>query len=298
MSPVSIYSSNPDVRRISSWSSSDRKPGSIELTCSARISTPGLSQAIGEYIPAKPSDQLEFDERTIREIRMQRKVVVDENAGPGSPVWEQFQRTLGDLSSDYLSITDKYPGIPDVEILDKLLSADTILLTGDRVLHCQAIERGFRSYTLNEQGQLTRRRLAGVVLSPLPQSVHRELHSDYRYQSTSDLPQRLKAELTEKQLKGYRTARRRIRSHFGSADAISQVSVTIGSKQTERGLLCGFVLQVAGHSGVAGLRASEGYCLSVDGLAEAAWRFMRCVTCICCSSIVIRSICSFFPLPV
>ena len=59
---------------------------------------------------------------------------------------------------------------------------------------------------------------------------------------------RLKSGLTEKQLKRYRVARRRIRSHFGSAGAISQVAVTVGSRTTRRGFLCGFVFQVAGNS--------------------------------------------------
>ena len=35
-------------------------------------------------------------------------------------------------------------------------------------------------------------------------------------------------------------------------------------------MLCGFVLHVAGNSGVSGLRASEGYCLPSDGLADPA----------------------------
>lgn len=83
-------------------------------------------------------------------------------------------------------------------------------------------------------------------------------------------PSRLKRGLTEKQFKRYRTARRRIRSHFGSEAAISQVSVTVGSKLSERGLLCGFVLSVAGNSGVKGLRASEGYCRPAKGVTDTA----------------------------
>jgi hypothetical protein len=73
-------------------------------------------------------------------------------------------------------------------------------------------------------------------------------------------------DFTERQIKGYRTARRRIRSHFGSADAIAQVSMTIGALPTSRGLLCGLVMNLAGNSGVKGLRATESYCL-VGGVA-------------------------------
>ncbi len=67
------------------------------------------------------------------------KVIVDENVGPGSPVWEQFQRLFGETPVDYLYLKDVHRGIPDVEILDKLLSAENILLTGDCVLHRPAI---------------------------------------------------------------------------------------------------------------------------------------------------------------
>ena len=206
----------------------------------------------------------------IREGEMSRRLIVDENAGPGMPLWEQYQRAFGNDPVEYLFLKESHPGIPDVEILDKLLGPHTILLTGDRALHMQAIARGFRSYTLNELGQITRRRLYGIRVSELPQSVHRELQPDYRYQPTSDLPHKLKEGLTEKRLERYRTARRRIRSYFGSAAAFDQVSVTIGSKLTKRGLLCGFVFNVAGNNGVAGLRASEGYCLPSHGLTDAA----------------------------
>ena len=87
---------------------------------------------------------------------MSQRVIVDENASPGSPVWEQFQRMLGNRPFEPVFLKDVHPGIPDVEILDKLLRPESILLTGDRVLHMQAIALGFRSYTLNERGELIR----------------------------------------------------------------------------------------------------------------------------------------------
>jgi hypothetical protein len=198
------------------------------------------------------------------------RVIVDEGTGSNTPLWDQFQLALGERPAEYLFLAESHPGIPDVEILDKLVGPDTILLTTDRVLHTRALTRGFRSYTLNEHGQLTRRPLRGVRPSEPAPSVHRELQDDYRYQPANDLPRRLKADLSEKQFKRYRTARRRIRSHFGSAAAIGQVALTVGAQETPRGLLCGFVLHVAGHSGVSGLRASEGYCLPADGLIDAA----------------------------
>lgn len=173
---------------------------------------------------------------------MPRRVIVDENAGPGTEVWEQFQRAFDGEQWEYIFLATTHRGIPDVEILDKLLRPGVLLLTGDCVLHMRALERGVRSYTLTEQGQLTRNRLRNVrTTKPLPKSVHSTLQPDYRQQPAHDLTRGLKADITERQFKRYRTARRRIRSHFGSAAAISQVSVTVGSKMTPDGLLCGFV---------------------------------------------------------
>ena len=200
------------------------------------------------------------------------RVIVDEDAGLGTKVWEEFSRvwTRGDHEAAYVFLKDAHPGIPDVEILDKLLTPHTILVTGDRVLHMRALERGFRSYTLNERGQLTRRPLRGVRVSELPASAHRHLQDDYRHRPATDLSHTLKAGLSDKQFQRYRTARRRIRSYFGSAAAIGHASVTIGSKLAGQGLLCGFVLRLAGTSGVAGLRATEGYCRPANGRTDPA----------------------------
>ncbi len=200
---------------------------------------------------------------------MNYRVIVDENAGPGSPLWHRFSAAMDVPLADCLMLKDSHPGIPDVEILDKLLTAGRILLTADRVLHMQAIEQGNRSYTLNERGELTDRRLPGVQTTPLPASVHRNLLDDYHHRTSSDIARRLKGDLTEKKIKRYRTSRRRIRSHFGAAAAISRVSMTIGSLATSRGLLCGFELNLSGNSGVPGLRASEGYCRTIDQSSDA-----------------------------
>ena len=202
---------------------------------------------------------------------MPRRVIVDENAGPGTEVWKQLQQGFGGGQCEYVFLAKTHSGIPDVEILDKLLRSGDVLLTGDCVLHMRALERGYRSYTLNEHGQLTGRRLPHVrTTKPLPKSTHSALQADYRHYPAHDLAQLLKTGFTERQLKQYRTARRRISSHFGSAAAISQVSVTVGSLMTPRGLLCGFVFHVAGNSGVKGLRATEGYCLASGVPPDAA----------------------------
>lgn len=69
------------------------------------------------------------------------RVVVDECVGPGSPLVEQLLRRLGERSVQFVFLATERPGIPDIEILDKLLDARSALLTRDRVLHNLAIGR-------------------------------------------------------------------------------------------------------------------------------------------------------------
>ena len=93
---------------------------------------------------------------------MAKRVIVDECVGRNSALWCEFQRVLGDQPWDYVFLSEAHPGIPDVEILDKLLTPGTLLLTNDCVLHQRATRQGIRSYTLNQQGNLTRQRQPGV----------------------------------------------------------------------------------------------------------------------------------------
>ena len=160
---------------------------------------------------------------------MATRVIVDENAGPGTKLWQQFQQNAGDGQYEYVFLSQSHRGIPDVEILDKLLQPGVILLTGDCVLHMRALEAGCRSYTFNEQGQLTRGRLPHVqTTESLPKSVHANLQDDYSQRRDHDFMGRLTTDFTDRHFKRYRTAQRRIRSHFGSVAAMSQVSVTVG----------------------------------------------------------------------
>ena len=109
-----------------------------------------------------------------------KRVIVDENVGRNSSLWHEFQRVLGGQPWDYVFLSEAHPGIPDVEILDKLLQPSTVLLTVDCVLHERAIQQGIRSYTLDQQGQLTRQRQPRVTVSrSLAQSVHTDLQDDY-----------------------------------------------------------------------------------------------------------------------
>ena len=75
------------------------------------------------------------------------RVIVDEGIGDTSPLWQQFQAWLGERSAEIVWLAIRYPAIPDVEILDKLLTPDTVLLTRDGVLHNHALAQGVRSFT-------------------------------------------------------------------------------------------------------------------------------------------------------
>src|SRR5918996_1244805 len=111
------------------------------------------------------------------------QVIVDEGIGETSPLWQQFQAWLGPRSVEIIWLKAIYPAIPDVEILDKLLTPETVLLTQDRMLHNRALRQGVRSLTLNAAGQLTRKPLpldARRLRSQAP-SVVKTLKSTYQH---------------------------------------------------------------------------------------------------------------------
>jgi hypothetical protein len=188
------------------------------------------------------------------------QVIVDEGIGESSPLWQQFQAWLGDRSAEIVWLATRYPAMPDVELLDKLLTPDTVLLTRDGVLHNRALAQGVRSFTLNAHGQLTRQPLplaSRRVRVPAP-SVLPQLKASYQH-ALHPLTVALSANQPPKVLKAQRTRRRRIRSTFGAVDNIARVAWTIGARPHQGHLLCGYVMHVEGYRGVQGLRASEGY---------------------------------------
>jgi hypothetical protein len=90
------------------------------------------------------------------------RVVVEECIGQTSPLPGQLRSRLGDQPIKFVFLAIEHPGIPDIEILDKLLDARSALLTQDRVLHNLAIGRGFRSFVHTSESGLTDRRLAHI----------------------------------------------------------------------------------------------------------------------------------------
>jgi hypothetical protein len=91
------------------------------------------------------------------------RVVVDEGVGRQSVLVMELHSRLGERPVEFVFLASEHPGIPDIEILDKLLDARSALLTQDRVLHNLAIGRGFRSFVHTPESGLTDRRLAHVA---------------------------------------------------------------------------------------------------------------------------------------
>ena len=200
------------------------------------------------------------------------RVIVDECVGPESALMQRFRQMLAPAQQvELVRLAESHRGIPDVELLRRLLGPDTVLLTTDRVLHNQGCALGFRSYTLDEQGNLRRKKLPGIrEPKPVPSTSRGELKLDYVHPS-HPLAQVLKQGMREKAFQSYRRRRRRIRSYFGSEANIASAALTIGAKGTTESWLCGYYLRLAGKSGVEGLQASEGYSISPALEAKPAW---------------------------
>jgi len=201
------------------------------------------------------------------------RIVVDECLGPDSPVLSKLTKQLGDHPFELVILSARHPGIPDVEILDKLLDGRTALLTRDRALHNMTIERGFRSFAPSPEGSLTSRKLPEVATPDKSLRAARGgLRSSYVHERAPDaqvIVGCLSGFLSEHQLKQFRPKRRRIRAHFGSLDNIAATALTIGQRHTPRGIVGGYVLKVDAHHGAKSLSpASEGYFLDHAGDGE------------------------------
>ena len=193
------------------------------------------------------------------------RVVVDECLGPNSPMLPQLAERLGSRPVEVVILAAQHPGIPDIEILDKLLDGRTALLTRDRALHNLAIARGFRSFAQTADGGLTQRQLPGVACTDKRRPCIRGLRNNYLPELDAELQAItgcLTGFLSEHQLKQFRTKRRRIRAYFGSLDNIAATALTIGQIRTPQGTVGGCQLKVDAPHDVKGLSpASESYFL-------------------------------------
>jgi hypothetical protein len=193
------------------------------------------------------------------------RVVVDEGVGRESALVMELRSRLGERPVAFVFLASEHPGIPDIEILDKLLDTRSALLTQDRVLHNLAIGRGFRSFVHTPESGLTDRRLAHVAAPDRHLPVASALRSSYKHQPDQEaktITGCLTGFLSVHQQKQFRTKRRRIRAHFGSADNILAAALTIGQRRTAQGVIGGYLLKVDARHGIKTLYpASESYFL-------------------------------------
>jgi hypothetical protein len=201
------------------------------------------------------------------------RIVIDECLGPGAPLLAQLMGRLGGRPVEFVFLAARHPGIPDVEILDKVLDGRTALLTRDRALHNLTIDRGFRSFVQSPDGGLTGRKLPGVTTrnQRLP-AARGGLRGSYAHKTSPDaqaITRCVAGFLSDHQLKQFRTKRRRIRAHFGSLDNIAATALTIGQRRTPRGIVGGYSLKVDARHGAKSLSpASEGYFVDASDNGE------------------------------
>src|SRR6516225_2888863 len=141
---------------------------------------------------------------------------------PGNHSGGGITPAVGRTRAEFVFLAVEHPGIPDAEILDKLLDAGSVLLTGDRVLHNLALGRGFRSFVYTPETGLTDRRLAGIPARDRLLPVSGQALQDSWLRQPDPAARAITGSLiclwSERQLKQFRTKRRRIRAHFGAAD--------------------------------------------------------------------------------
>jgi hypothetical protein len=192
------------------------------------------------------------------------RIIVDECLGQAFAIRAELRHRLGGRTVEFVLVAARHPGIPDVEILDKLLDARSALLTGDRVLHNLTIGRGFQSFFHSPETGLTGRRLAHVDVPDkcLPAS-NGPLRDSYLRPSEPEVQviiRSLDRFLPERQLKQFRTKRRRIRAHFGSPGNIAATALTVAQRCTGCGVIGGYMLKIDAGHGIKGLApASESY---------------------------------------
>jgi len=193
------------------------------------------------------------------------RIVVDECLGPGSPMLAQLMQQIGSQSIEVVNVAARHPGIPDIELLNKLLDGRTALLTRDRVLHNLAIGRGLRSFIPGPTGGLSGRKVPGIRSKTRLRPVSGSLRESYLPEPDAEaqaIAGCLAGFLSEQQLKKFRTKRRRIRAHFGSLDNIAATAITVGQIRNGRDYVGGCHLKVDARHGVTSLSpASESYFL-------------------------------------
>jgi len=194
------------------------------------------------------------------------QIIIDEGISESSTTFKCFLQWLGTRTASFLFLSKAHPGIPDVEIIDKLLPKYRTILTQDRVLHNRAIAEGFKSFILDKHGNLTDKPLKDIILRKLqPPSIRKEIQTNYLQKPSDEVCQltsRLTSTFTQKCIEKIRTKRRRIRSYFGDVANIDSIDFTIASENISKAVIGGYFLKINARQSLKALmNASEGYCL-------------------------------------
>ncbi|MBA3603366.1 MAG: hypothetical protein H0W50_06945 [Parachlamydiaceae bacterium] len=192
--------------------------------------------------------------------------IIDEGISESTAAFKSFLVWLGTRPRNFIFLSKVHPGIPDIEIIDKLLPKYQNLLTHDRVLHNRAIAEGFKSLTLDTNGNLTNKSLPGIKLKKLqPPSMRKEIEENYLQKPSDEvclLNSRLLNSFSQKCIEKIRTKRRRIRSYFGDVANIASIDFTIASENISKAVIGGYFLKINARKSLKALmHASEGYCL-------------------------------------
>lgn len=194
------------------------------------------------------------------------KIIIDEGISESSATFKHFLRWLGTEAGNFLFLSKVHPGIPDIEIIDKLLPKYKNLLTQDRVLHNRVIAKGYKSFILDQNGFLTNETLTDIKLKKLsPPSIRKEIQENYLQKPSDEvceLTSRLTSVFTQKYIEKMRTKRRRISSYFGDVANIASIDLTIASEKISKAVIGGYFLKINARQHLKALiNASEGYCL-------------------------------------
>jgi len=174
--------------------------------------------------------------------------------------FREFARGKSYWSEEHLWIREQHPGMPDGEILDRLLDKTTVFLTTDRPMHNTVLSKGLRSWYVSPDGKFRGISLKGVAAVPdsklqvRAEEARESYHQDQPGIRAAIVPEH------EGRLKKLRVKRRRIRAHFGGQNNLGAVSIALSLKDLGPRTLIGTRLKVSGRvQGVEGLDASESY---------------------------------------
>ena len=193
---------------------------------------------------------------------------------PGAlPFLYGFAKSHSMMIGSYRAIAEQHPGLPDVDIYNRLLANRSVcLFTADRTFHNALLQQGSSSFFINEVGEVTHLPLKGVkprgVLANLEKTTltdtgNSEPVAQPRHSALASilLPE------TDSARKKLRTKHRRIRNYFGGAERMEKVSVALSVSPGLKPLI-GIRIRVIpgkGSGGIKALDASELYIEETSG---------------------------------